>query len=312
MLSAICPGFVIYTEKTKPGLAPLLLNVKSPQQITGALFLDAMAEGQEMYHLTVMPCFDKKLEASRADGEHEVHCVITPKELVSMLEELELDLASFKSQDEKLLWEASPAGWDPRVHWSSNEGSSSGGYAYQYVLETQSLHPGSKMITLPGKNSNVVEYRLLDTEGHTLASAAELSGFRNIQNMVRQLDKKAVGQKRKVQVLRKRATSSMRNMNLDSKGTGNGIADPYKTDYIEVNASPGGCINGGGLLNDEQSTVRKRALAQELSELYSHSFTLVDPVKLGRQQHTTSSLEYEFHAVEQDTQKDLVTVGNTW
>ncbi|CCD25709.1 iron-sulfur cluster assembly protein NAR1 NDAI_0F03910 [Naumovozyma dairenensis CBS 421] len=327
MLSAICPGFVIYTEKTKPNLVPLLLNVKSPQQITGSLLMDSLAEDEQMYHLTLMPCFDKKLEASRPDGENEVHCVITPKEFVSMLEELEVDFNSYRIQDENLFYEMSPEGWDPRIHWSSNSGSSSGGYAYQYILEMQNLNPGTKILEIPGKNSNVVEYRLIDPNDinrGTIASSAELSGFRNIQNMVRNLDRKSIknnGAKRKIQVLRKRNTSTqMQKLSLSNNSNAINkplVADPYKTDYIEVNASPGGCINGGGLINNEQSTVRKRALAQELSDKYSKSFNLVDPIKMGRMLDETSKsgsrpYEYEFHAVEQDQEKDLVTVGNTW
>ena len=50
-LSAVCPGFVLYAEKSKPELVPYLLDVKSPQQITGALLKKTAAN---VYHLTVL------------------------------------------------------------------------------------------------------------------------------------------------------------------------------------------------------------------------------------------------------------------
>jgi iron only hydrogenase large subunit-like protein len=45
----------------------------------------------KVFHLTVMPCFDKKLEASRADfkneatNSHDVDMVITPVEIEQVL-----------------------------------------------------------------------------------------------------------------------------------------------------------------------------------------------------------------------------------
>lgn len=128
LLSAVCPGFLIYTEKTKPQLAPMLLNVKSPQQITGSLIratFESLAIAREsFYHLSLMPCFDKKLEASRPESLGDgIDCVITPREIVTMLQELNLDFKSFLTEDTSLYGRLSPPGWDPRVHWASNLGS---------------------------------------------------------------------------------------------------------------------------------------------------------------------------------------------
>lgn len=313
-LSASCPGFVIYTEKTKPDLVPLLLNVKSPQQITGNLLKKLETEDEKLYHLTIMPCFDKKLEASRPDSEGEVECVITPKEFVSMLQELNIDFKSYSTNNTKLFKEMSPLHWDPSVHWSSNKGSSSGGFAFQYIYAIQQQNEGSKILTLPGKNSNIIEYRLVDSTGTVkIASASELSGFRNIQNMVRTLTKKSLAHsnKRKIQVLRKR-NNTPKNNDATAETAATVAAEPYKTDFIEVNASPGGCINGGGLINNEQSTVRKRAFTQKIENRYFKSFNIVDPQqKMPMVYEDNEKFQYEFHPVEQQ-QNDLLTVGNTW
>ena len=63
-----------YAEKTAPNALPYLSTAKSPQQAMGSLLKKIPAfqpigggQGGKTYFATVMPCFDKKLEASRLD-----------------------------------------------------------------------------------------------------------------------------------------------------------------------------------------------------------------------------------------------------
>lgn len=89
MLSSSCPGWVCYAEKTHgQTIIPHIATTRSPQQIMGVLVKRWLAEklnvpSDRLYHVTIMPCFDKKLEASREDFFHEVtsspdvDCVIT-------------------------------------------------------------------------------------------------------------------------------------------------------------------------------------------------------------------------------------------
>ena len=80
MLSSTCPGWVCYAEKSHPEVLPLISTAKSAQQIIGTVFKQLVAplnriisgtagssssSSSSVYHVTVMPCFDKKLEASR-------------------------------------------------------------------------------------------------------------------------------------------------------------------------------------------------------------------------------------------------------
>ncbi|AET40856.1 iron-sulfur cluster assembly protein NAR1 Ecym_6488 [Eremothecium cymbalariae DBVPG len=303
MLCSVCPGFVLYAEKTKPDLVPFLLDVKSPQQITGALLLETVSD---MYHLAIMPCFDKKLEASRKDSEREVDCVITPRELVTMLTELSVDISHYKSHDSSLIHRLSPPGWDPAVHWSSSRGSSSGGYAYQYLLSVQQAHPESSIVTLHGKISDVVEHRLLDQVGNIIASSTEVYGFRNIQNMVRRLLVKSSN--RNVNILRKRHASRPKTPTQTNAANHQNVTqDPYKTDFIEVMACPGGCINGGGLLNGEQSSAQRKQLTAQLNNNY-RQLPLVDISS--ETIPTTKEYVYDLKPVINST--DIVTVSNTW
>lgn len=82
-------GWVCYAEKTHGNfILPYISVTKSPQQIMGSLVKYHLAENmglspEQIYHVTVMPCYDKKLEASREDfynqqkKTRDVDCVIT-------------------------------------------------------------------------------------------------------------------------------------------------------------------------------------------------------------------------------------------
>lgn len=89
MLSSSCPGWVCYAEKTHGNfILPYISSTRSPQQIMGVLVKQFLAQklnvaGSRIYHVTIMPCYDKKLEASREDffsevnNSRDVDCVIT-------------------------------------------------------------------------------------------------------------------------------------------------------------------------------------------------------------------------------------------
>ncbi|KAL9936147.1 hypothetical protein V8E36_004989 [Tilletia maclaganii] len=104
MLASACPGWVCYAEKTHAELLPLMSTTKSPQQIAGVLakqFLPRPTGSgyrRGVYHVTVMPCYDKKLEASRSDffddvtSTRDVDCVLTTGELDLLMQEEGFDI----------------------------------------------------------------------------------------------------------------------------------------------------------------------------------------------------------------------------
>lgn len=89
MLSSSCPGFVCLVEKTVPLVVPLLSSAKSPMAVAGTLLKSGQWKNQvpssshrdvvmtsdetdeedatSWYHVAIMPCHDKKLEAGRGD-----------------------------------------------------------------------------------------------------------------------------------------------------------------------------------------------------------------------------------------------------
>ena len=101
LICGACPGWICYAEKTQPQVIGNLSRVKSPQQIMGTLtkyFFGAKILGKsispaQVFHVTVMPCYDKKLEASRPDffdetfQTRDVDCVISTSELMKMIDD---------------------------------------------------------------------------------------------------------------------------------------------------------------------------------------------------------------------------------
>ncbi|KAG2444101.1 hypothetical protein HYH02_009043 [Chlamydomonas schloesseri] len=71
MMASSCPGWVCYAEKTHGAkVIPYMSTTRSPQGAMGGLVKSLVAAAwgispDTLYHVTVMPCYDKKLEASR-------------------------------------------------------------------------------------------------------------------------------------------------------------------------------------------------------------------------------------------------------
>ncbi|RCI00018.1 hypothetical protein CU097_013230 [Rhizopus azygosporus] len=224
MLASSCPGWVCYAEKTHGDVLPHISTAKSPQQMMGSLVKNYFAQklGQapsQIYHVSVMPCYDKKLEASRpdfeVDGIRDVDCVLTTSEIDQMLQShhfLEMPEAPIDDMFNKV-------GTDPQTGQQTLlgvPGSSSGG-SLEYVLaaaarELFGLPTIEGRVTVKaGKNADVCEYSLMSDDGRPMLRFASAYGFRNIQNLVRKIKQ--------------------------GKCT-------YH--YVEVMACPGGCANGGG------------------------------------------------------------------
>lgn len=139
MLASSCPGFVCFVEKTVKDAVPNLCTVKSPMAIAGSIFKHGLLQNiinpdaagainraekkknieKSVYHVSIMPCHDKKLEAERKDlawegfsKDHEslvpdVDLVLTSSEIWSVIitassDEDDKDEAKLKKAQEYL------------------------------------------------------------------------------------------------------------------------------------------------------------------------------------------------------------------
>ncbi|PAA69367.1 hypothetical protein BOX15_Mlig012876g2 [Macrostomum lignano] len=264
MLASACPGWICYAEKTHPALLPLVSRVRSPQQVSGALVKrwlpakwkrseeDGDTQAVSVYHLTVMPCFDKKLEASRddfadADGERDVDMVLSTLEMDSLLEAYGVAIGD----DSDSLWAS--AGQDLDMDFGdpliSHDGGGSGGYldcvlrlSSQRLLGTQPELP-LKLTSLRNKDIQEIEVTSPSDPDKKLRFALAY-GFRNIQNIVQQIKRKKC-----------------------------------KYDFLEIMACPSGCLNGGGQLRPADPEASSPAeLLQAVSAVYSSLPSIANPL----------------------------------
>ena len=242
LLTSACPGWICYAEKTHGEfILPYISTTKSPQQVMGSLvkrYLESTTEKSpdKVYHVTVMPCYDKKLEASREDfyddlyRTRDVDCVITSLEVEQMFEEKAVDFPSLAphklddlfgmSNDDEIL---------------NHGGSGSGGYLeHVFHYAAQEIF-GMKVENLTYKTLRNKDFQevVLEHEGKTVLKFALAYGFRNIQNLVQKLKRNKC---------------------------------PYH--FVEVMACPSGCVNGGGQIRPtgEESS---NELIERVDRLYS-------------------------------------------
>lgn len=267
VITSACPGWICYAEKTHPHILPHLSKLKSPQALTGVLLKSTLAKQlgilpQNVWHLAVMPCFDKKLEASRGeltshswhgqedDAVRDVDCVITARELLMLAESRDISFPTLpKHPVSEDLTPAFPDATISEYLFNHSRGQkrkreevaavgTSGGYLNHILKTKQARHPGSQIKAQRGRNNDVAEYTVIDADGQSVFKAARYYGFRNIQNLVRRLKPPKVS---RLPGATGRKTGVARRPNGASAGA-------HESDYayVEVMACPGGCTNGGG------------------------------------------------------------------
>ncbi|XP_058734494.1 protein NAR1-like [Vicia villosa] len=263
MVASACPGLICYAEKTHGSvLLPYISSVKSPQQTIGTIIKrylcqDMELRPEEVYHVTVMPCYDKKLEASRDDfifrleslsdegreGEanmiSEVDSVLTTGEILELIQSKEVDFKSLEEAPlDKLLSNINEEG-----HLYGVRGSS-GGYAetiFRYAAKTLfGRHIDGPLNFRNIKNSDFQEVTL-EVDGETVLKFALCYGFSNLQKVIPKMK------------------------------TG-------KSDYhfLEIMACPSGCLNGGGQIKPISGQSAKE-LNRLLESVYMENVLETEP-----------------------------------
>ncbi|KAJ1645016.1 Cytosolic Fe-S cluster assembly factor nar1 [Coemansia erecta] len=265
VLASWCPGWVCYAEKTHSEVLPWMSTTKSPQQTMGSVVKDYMAKKlaispDHIYHVAIMMCYDKKLEASRDDfysdiyKTRDVDCVVTTGEFDRMMSETGVsfvEVAESESLDSLFKLDAANG------HLLSSAGTSAGGgleYVMSYAARAlfgievtadqiaavgrgESQHP-LVQIKAVRNQSDHREFALLDpSTGQPRLQFAAVYGFRHLQNLVRKLK------------------------------SGRSIYH-----YVEVAACPSACSNGGGQIQPEDpSPSAKKQWVSETERLYTTS-----------------------------------------
>ncbi|KAE7995247.1 hypothetical protein FH972_000067 [Carpinus fangiana] len=263
MISSACPGWICYAEKQLGSyVLPYISSVKSPQQTIGSIVKHHICQElgvrpDEVYHVTVMPCYDKKLEAAREDfvfkvesqGEThenglriaEVDSVLTSGEVLELIQLKAVDfIALEESSLDRMVTNVNEEGHLYGVHGSS------GGYAetiFRYAAKTlfgKEIEGPLEFRTI--RNTDFQEVTL-EVEGKTVLKFSLCYGFRNLQNVVRRIK--------------------------------SGKCDYH---FLEIMACPAGCLNGGGQIKPKLGQSPKELL-QLLEAVYMENVMVADPFK---------------------------------
>jgi iron only hydrogenase large subunit-like protein len=268
ILTSSCPGWICYAEKTHPHILPHLSRLKSPQALMGTLLKTTLSRKlgispDRIWHVAIMPCFDKKLEASREEltdavwegtgtrGIRDVDSVITSKELLMLADSRRVDFARLPRTplssripfpDSKL-----DSFLFPLAHRRNNipAAGTSGGNLYYILQYFASQHGGATVQTTRGRNADVLEYSIISAEGDTIFKAARYYGFRNIQNLVRRL-----------KPAKPSRMPGGKPIGSAKRPGGKSSGPDYA--YVEVMACPGGCTNGGGQIKVDDPVISGR------------------------------------------------------
>lgn len=277
LICGACPGWICYAEKTQPQLVDNLSRVKSPQQIMGTLakyffaprVLSKNISPAHIYHVTVMPCYDKKLEASRPDffdetfQTRDVDCVISTSELMKMIEE-KCGIESFLALSTEPMSELSFVDLSTGA-FMNHGGSGSGGYLEHVFIYSakmlfdvdigfdsfgeMTLSPESalkyRIVIETQRNSDYQDISLINIESSSiLLKFAKVFGFRNVQNLVRKVKNRKICY-----------------------------------DYVEVMACPGACLNGGGQLRPELSSgITPKQNLDNMQRIYREEQKVIMPL----------------------------------
>lgn len=217
-----------------------------------------------------MPCYDKKLEASRQDfyddvfSTRDVDCVITTGELELLMDEKSWDVSAPVVNElvptPPRTPDSNKSRADRRIalpQFISHPGTSSGSYLHTIMETVQARHrlgtpgqgPSDLELSIKAlRSADYEEYTLTDKEtGKVAFKGAKCYGFRNLQNIVRRVGKEAG-----VQTGKGAAGRLVGGRSRAVKKVADGGKDA-NLDYVEVMACPGGCINGGGQLKRREA-----------------------------------------------------------
>ena len=107
MFTSCCPAWIKYLEKENPKYLKNVSTCKSPMQMFAAVLKDQYAkkdgeDGKTTFHIAIMPCTAKKMEAKREefqhDGKPDVDLVLTTQEIITMIKESGIRFAELEGE----------------------------------------------------------------------------------------------------------------------------------------------------------------------------------------------------------------------
>jgi len=107
MFTSCCPAWIKYLENENPKYLKNVSTCKSPMEMFGALMRDHYKkideqDGKTTFHIAIMPCTAKKMEAKREefihDGVPDVDLVLTTREVIDMIKEAGIQFTELEGE----------------------------------------------------------------------------------------------------------------------------------------------------------------------------------------------------------------------
>jgi len=111
MFTSCCPAWIKYLENENPKYLKHVSTCKSPMEMFAAILKDQYKakdeeDGLKTFHIAIMPCTAKKMEAKRDefqhDGQPDVDVVLTTKEVINMIKEVGIEFAELEGEAPEL------------------------------------------------------------------------------------------------------------------------------------------------------------------------------------------------------------------
>ena len=291
VLTSNCPGWICFAEKKHSEALKYISSTKSPQQIIGSVLKNIVYsdDSSTVFHVSVQPCFDKKLEASRLDFYHES----------SNSKEVDLVLSTTEFMD--FLFESSVIASDRRntsLDGTEKNDASDGKIVLSFLEDIS-----HQALCKDSRSSSEFEslFQSASEDGEAFCSSVEINGgsggyveyiFRYAANKLFDIDLRG-----KSLDYKPGRNPDMHELELQIDGNvvmrfakaygfrniqgiiSNLKKDKCNLDFVEIMACPSGCNAGGGQIKDNlhESPNETRARTGQVETAFHKQMRLREP-----------------------------------